>query len=129
MLKFGQIQSGEIHFTRRNTFCNFDETKYGGGVHSSTAQSRLSLAEAGGGGSARCTMLLLLYLIFLICLLFAQRFKHIFEAKYSLCIFRPSVLLMAHVSRRIECVLLQIRFWKGTKLGVEFHTHYISTTQ
>ena len=50
ILQFGQ--SGGIHFTRRNTFCNLEESKYGGGgVHSSTAQSRLSSVEAGGGSA------------------------------------------------------------------------------
>ena len=92
-------------------------------MHSSAAQSRLSSVEA-GGGSARLYNAFTSLSKFLNFPLVCPTLK----AHICTSIFKPSVLTahMAHVSRRIECVL-QIRFWKGTKLGVEFHTCYDHT--
>ena len=125
---FRQIHFAEIYFKFwKNTFCNLDQTKCGRGVPSTTAQWELSSATAGGVPHSH-NLLLLRYLIFLICLSGGclLRMPKSTYLKWILCFFKPSVLLMAHVSQIIERVF-QIRFWKGTKLGVKFHTCDITT--
>ena len=118
-------QSGEIHYTRTNTLCNLNETKCGGGVHSSTAQSRLSSAEA-GGGSAR-TMILLLYLKFLNLPLVCAMLKAHIWSKVLLLHFQA---ICAHGPCVIEnrtCVPNQVLERHQIGCRVSYMLHYSHT--
>ena len=123
---FRQIHFAEIYFKFwKNTFCNLDQTKCGGGVPSTTAQWELSSAPAGGVPHSH-NMLLLRYLVFLICLSGGclLRMPKSTYLKWLLCFFKPIWGEQLNICRSARSAAAAANLWSTrVTLTVKVYNH------